>query len=212
MNKVDDKFSSYEAEQFRNLPSRAQDIWFTWLLSQDACEVNNDAIAFVDICGFESGECESPIEKLFYFVLNIIIFHKFSSTKREFYMYLSVSPQYEIERANGKKYRVDFYIEHHSMKEGTLGLIVECDGHDFHEKTKEQVAYRNDRDMELKKLGYDVIHLSGSQIYNEPFKYARQVLEYFENTVQLDDDFEQSLKEMESLKNGRKEDVYKENN
>ena len=184
----DFKFSSFEAEQFRNLPSRAQDIWFAWLLSQDVCEVNNDALSFVNIYGFECEECESPIEKLFYLALNMIIYYKFNGPQREFYMYMSLIPQYEIERECGKNYRVDFYFEHNNQKKGTLGLIVECDGHDFHEKTKEQVAYRNDRDMELKKLGYDVIHLSGSQIYNDPFKYARQVLEYFENKVQLDDD------------------------
>ena len=37
----------------------------------------------------------------------------------------------------------------------------------------------------LKKAGYDVLHLSGSQIYREPMKCARQVVEYINSKVKV---------------------------
>ena len=46
-----------------------------------------------------------------------------------------------------------------------ISVLIELDGHDFHEKTKEQVIYRNKRDRILEKYGF-VYHISGSEIYN----------------------------------------------
>lgn len=56
--------------------------------------------------------------------------------------------------------------------------MIECDGHEFHEKTKEQVIYDNEREYKLKSAGYDVLHFSGSEIYNNPYECAEKTLNY----------------------------------
>ena len=182
--KKNDKYYSYDAEQFRNLPDRAQDMWFEWLLSQDSIEVNNNALMFASIYGFCVEGCESPIEKLFYLAFNIFRFNEGFNT--DFDRYLDLEPQYEIIRASGKKYRADFYLTHEFQIPEQKGLIIECDGHEFHEKTKEQVAYNNERDMELKKMGYDVLHFNGRQIYIDPIKCANDVYNYFKSMAKID--------------------------
>ena len=78
--------------------------------------------------------------------------------------------------AGGHKYRLDFHIvpeyqlrqraEAVGVKVPKLG--VELDGHDFHERTKEQVTYRNQRDRDLAADGWTVLHFSGSELYRDP--------------------------------------------
>jgi very-short-patch-repair endonuclease len=57
-------------------------------------------------------------------------------------------------------------------------LIIECDGHEFHKATKEQIKHDNERDYDLKMAGYDVLHYSGSQIFNDPIKCANEIYDY----------------------------------
>lgn len=45
------------------------------------------------------------------------------------------------------------------------GVVLELDGHEFHERTKEQVMYRNRRDRALQADGWSVLHLSGSELH-----------------------------------------------
>ena len=59
-----------------------------------------------------------------------------------------------------------------------IKLIVECDGHEFHEKTKDQVEKRNKRDYNLKMQGFDILHFSGSEIYKDPVGCARKCIDY----------------------------------
>lgn len=59
---------------------------------------------------------------------------------------------------------IDLIIEH---KDNFFKVFVELDGHDFHEKTKEQVDKRNERDAILSEEGF-VYHISGSKFYNNP--------------------------------------------
>lgn len=72
------------------------------------------------------------------------------------------------------KYRADFLLwfsigRHHG------GVIVECDGHDFHERTKEQAARDKRRDRDLLAAGYPVMRFTGSEIYKDPIGCAEQV-------------------------------------
>lgn len=47
-------------------------------------------------------------------------------------------------------------------------LAVECDGHDFHEKTKEQVMRDKRRDRFFLSRGVLVLRFSGTEIFNDP--------------------------------------------
>ena len=124
-------------------------------------------------------DCESPIEQM----MALTLFDcrdRIENTFVDKIYWLSTSKQEEI-KIKKKKYRVDFLI-HFVFKSkkniGELNLIIECDGHNFHEKTKEQVAKGNERDRELQKEGYDILHFSGSEIYNHLFKCEKEIIEY----------------------------------
>lgn len=72
--------------------------------------------------------------------------------------------------------RVDFLL--HSLFNDHRRLIVECDGHDFHERTKEQAARDRARDRTLVLDGYQVFRFTGSELWRDPMRCASQVLEW----------------------------------
>lgn len=169
----------YEAELFRALPERAQEIWFQY------CEISvnqhkPENLMFITLCNIDYSDCKSPIEVIFKFAYDLI-------QCDEGFPDFSIYPQYEI-NIEGKKYIADFvFIAEESIASGIYNykykLVIECDGHKFHEKTKEQVAYDNEREYAFKMAGYDVIRFSGSQIYNNPFRCAKQAYEYIVKKV-----------------------------
>jgi very-short-patch-repair endonuclease len=67
------------------------------------------------------------------------------------------------------KYIVDFLLTYDSSENGIVKIIVECDGHDFHERTKEQAAHDKKRDRYFNERGYIVLRYTGSEIVRDPF-------------------------------------------
>jgi very-short-patch-repair endonuclease len=59
-------------------------------------------------------------------------------------------------------------------------LSVECDGHDFHERTKEQAARDRSRDRRLQEVGHTVFRFTGAELYRDAFGCAVQVLKWAE--------------------------------
>jgi hypothetical protein len=89
--------------------------------------------------------------------------------------------QFAVE-VEGRGYRLDFVFEPSSV--GSLQSLIgprcpkialELDGHDYHEKTKEQVTYRNRRDRDLQAAGWIVLHVSGSEFNANPENVTREV-------------------------------------
>lgn len=74
------------------------------------------------------------------------------------------------------KYRVDFVASWNPIS-SRQNIVVECDGHSFHERTKEQAARDRARDRELQSAGYRVFRFTGSEIYRDAFKCATEVFE-----------------------------------
>lgn len=85
-----------------------------------------------------------------------------------------------------RRYRIDFVI--HPGHEGTEickkhGLSwpligVEVDGHAFHEKTLDQVTYRNQRDRDLQQSDWKIFHYSFSEIVRDPFITVGEVYQF----------------------------------
>lgn len=73
-------------------------------------------------------------------------------------------------------YRIDFLITDHNEQHGAA-IVVECDGHDFHERTKEQAARDRSRDRFLTLAGFKVLRFTGSEIHRDADKCARDVVE-----------------------------------
>lgn len=69
-------------------------------------------------------------------------------------------------------YRVDFVVVFREWYgEAILSranvIVVECDGHDFHERTKEQAAKDRKRDRALQAQGLSVLRYTGSELWKD---------------------------------------------
>lgn len=76
------------------------------------------------------------------------------------------------------QYRADFFIAYRRGLNAVGGIVVECDGHEFHEKTKQQVARDKARDRALQTEGYRVFRFTGSEIWRNPIACAAEVLDF----------------------------------
>ncbi|MGG1598507.1 endonuclease domain-containing protein [Cohnella massiliensis] len=109
----------------------------------------------------------TPIEQITWLILQELV--------KVFGMHnISIMPQERIER-----YRVDFLIRYEPLHASGLikNLVIECDGHEWHEKTKEQAQKDKERDRALTKLGYTVLRYTGSEIVDDPWKIYRDIEE-----------------------------------
>lgn len=55
-------------------------------------------------------------------------------------------------------------------------LLVECDGHDFHERTKEQAARDRQKDRAAQEAGFTILRFTGSEIYRDPTACCIQII------------------------------------
>jgi very-short-patch-repair endonuclease len=62
--------------------------------------------------------------------------------------------------------------------EGWKKLVVECDGHDFHERTKLQAARDRARDRRSQHDGIPVFRFTGSELWADAWGRAREVIEF----------------------------------
>lgn len=86
-------------------------------------------------------------------------------------------------------WRVDFVIHYPVYRSGDYvlkRLLVECDGHEFHERTKEQAKRDRSRDRLAQYEGLPVFRFTGSEIWNDPQGCADEVLQYMESGPEAD--------------------------
>lgn len=76
--------------------------------------------------------------------------------------------QYKIENK-----RIDFLF-----RDPPVQVFIECDGHDFHERTKEQAARDRQRDRSLQQTGTPILRFTGSEIFADPLGCAHQVFDF----------------------------------
>jgi very-short-patch-repair endonuclease len=90
---------------------------------------------------------------------------------------LLVRPQAQLE-----DWRVDFLIHALDWRDRRKlkwrRLIVECDGHDFHERTKEQAKRDRSRDRTAHLEGYDCFRFTGSEIWKDPWGCAEHITDW----------------------------------
>ena len=130
----------------------------------------------------ESG-VQSPIEDIFYIACHVWCANE----------YIELNPSHvfnnhrEIEVGSGifiepqkkiGKYRVDFLLSQNEIgpSETLSPVIVELDGHDFHDKDKKQRSYEKERDRYFVKEGYRVLHFTGSDVFTDPYKVSHEAL------------------------------------
>jgi very-short-patch-repair endonuclease len=78
-------------------------------------------------------------------------------------------------------YRVDFFIAWETPGKARpvkkCYVVIECDGHDFHERTKEQAARDRSRDRWMVSQGITVLRFTGSEIWSRTSLCARDIME-----------------------------------
>lgn len=72
-------------------------------------------------------------------------------------------------------YRLDFLIYCNRWYSRPTWIAIECDGHDFHERTKQQAAYDRARDRELLGVGITTLRFTGSEIFHSAERCATEV-------------------------------------
>lgn len=119
--------------------------------------------------------CDSPIEALlgaaFRFAANTIHFARARATQ----VYLNeptrdrpplLPGQWEmVPQFRWENYRIDFAVFVATLDQP---VFIECDGHDFHERTKQQAARDREKDRRIQAAGIPILRFTGSQIYADP--------------------------------------------
>lgn len=144
-----------------------------------------EAARFEEEFYFLAEQCESPIEKLLLAALfadhrinpwtEIVFMGRSKPSKR----YTRSEAIFIYQQAPVGKYRVDFLILDCSvpleLKEPRW-MVVECDGHDYHERTKEQAKRDKQRDRYFQSRNYKVLRFTGSEIWNDHEACADEII------------------------------------
>lgn len=137
---------------------------------------------FENIIGKHLECCRSPIEEN---MLRAMAFHELAHQNRwpiinglDFWTANPIARLVIDTQVSIDKYVVDFLVTHQGINRS---VVVECDGHDFHEKTKEQAAHDKKRDRELVLLGYTTLRFTGSEIHRDPWECATTVANVLES-------------------------------
>lgn len=151
------------------------------------------AVSFTEAVYHACEKCESPIERLLAAALYASdkvgqpILHFMAANtlpdKPPFGDAAFVYPQAKFGR-----YRADFaFLDATAAKDGTKWrvMIVECDGHDFHERTKQQAQRDKARDRYFQSQGHKVLRFTGSEIWADPTACAEEIL----NELALEDEW-----------------------
>lgn len=132
----------------------------------------------------DADQTESPIEAMFAAWFNGARDHMLSHGHARFA--LTLQPQRSIQCPDsGSSYRLDFALQpmNHGLASSLtvagleLRVGIELDGHKWHERTRQQVAERNQRDRDLSGLGWRILHFSGSELHINPIWVVVEVLE-----------------------------------
>ena len=164
-------------------------------LERLASRISKDAEYVVSLCAQASlmdfeRYCESPIEAMlgagFHLASNIAN----SARARAALVYLNepdrsrkslLPEQWElVPQFKWENYRIDFAV----FSELPYPLFVECDGHDFHERTKEQAANDREKDRRIQTAGIPIMRFTGSQINASPLNCGFEIYNFLYTRLQ----------------------------
>ena len=135
-----------------------------------------------DVFDTASRQCQSPLEKLLFAHLFFISngwgcsYVMPTRLAGDTDVVTEVIPQHPI-----GPYRADFAVVTRIAKwflptaPREIKIAVEVDGHDFHEKTKEQAARDKARDRYFAHEGWIVLRFTGSEVYRDPKACVGQI-------------------------------------
>lgn len=130
----------------------------------------------------------SPIEQLFELSFDTLL----HITASEEYPYISTTGDWvfsgihvEQQKQIGN-YKVDFFLAEHGEYDNDKQhyspnkiVVVELDGHKFHDRDEKQRRYEKKRDRFLQSQGMHVFHFTGAEIVRDPFVAAIECYRFF---------------------------------
>lgn len=146
----------------------------------------------VDVVIGQFGElCESPIERVMFAALVAVI------EVEEGWPLIVVPAEFALKGRAGRMciscqvqigdYRVDFLLTDYSLKT-PLHIVIECDGHNFHERTPDQALRDRSRDRAMQMMGARIFRFTGREIWRDPIKCAREVFEFLDKATRDEED------------------------
>lgn len=136
--------------------------------------------------------CESPIEVAMATALWVVGEHLVGQVEIQSNIFPAKVPEHEVlaiqPQAEIGQYRVDFLLHYRILRpvvedgkiikdaEPYKRMVVECDGHDYHEKTKQQARRDKERDRLMQSMGISVFRFAGSELWEDVFGCATQAI------------------------------------
>lgn len=122
------------------------------------------------------GKTDSPIEARFLAAFcELSTEHGFEISKKLKRFFIRIEPQKVL-----GPIRLDFLISY-LCDLHLFEIAVECDGHNFHERTAEQASKDRARDRALQLSGIKIFRFTGTEINSNPMSCALEVLTEIEN-------------------------------
>jgi very-short-patch-repair endonuclease len=85
-------------------------------------------------------------------------------------------PQYEFEG-----YRIDLAMRVPRYR--FQWVFIECDGHNFHERTKEQAANDRQKDRVIQASGFPILRFTGSEIHRDPGACGNAFFDFLDQRI-----------------------------
>lgn len=135
---------------------------------------------YAGICEIDDRQIKlTPIEQIMYYGLEYFNY-KLSYIFQNIKIKLNFETQTKI-RFGEKTYYADFVIRdcvaNGELYVFTKPLIIECDGYESH-STRQQFNNDNERENNLKLLGYSILRFTGSKIYNDVIDCLENMIFY----------------------------------
>lgn len=130
--------------------------------------------------------CGSPIEQI---MLAALIWARYGYERKlvEIWDSADNQPQADVVIAtqhHAENHRVDFALFINIVANEQIKIVVECDGHEWHEKTKEQAARDKRRNRDLGIAGWRLLRFTGSEIWRDPRGCAGHVAALVTNEIE----------------------------
>lgn len=166
------------AAEFRDVPMVQQHIrlaadMLARYRAADFIDEMNYRLAAGD-AGFSEGvlEFDSPLEVLFWVWWSAamrwqILFRDKGALQRHVRV-----------EAQGQPYNIDFVVASRKSDPAWPLVGIEMDGHAFHEKTVDQVTYRNQRDRALQQAGWHIFHISWDEFTRDAERVIWEIVEF----------------------------------
>jgi hypothetical protein len=162
------RLTDEERERILDLQSEVKRAVALWAVSTSRASESY----LLDSVQPENFRFESPIEALFWVWWQLV-------SNGDHSVLLARQHRVTIEE---RQYRLDFAVlpgvpfdRFGRMWGRPLQIAVELDGHEFHERTPAQVESRDQRDRDLARAGWRVMHFSGREFNRNPMQVVHEV-------------------------------------